>query len=376
MLSACASYQTDVPIDNIDVPLSVDQAPTRSAAPVVTAVASMPAKVSVLLPLQGDFIKAGKAVRDGYLNAYYQANVSQSVNLTVVDSQKTPDITSLYQQAVATNNPALIVGPLTKADVTTLAKVATLTVPVLALNRAEVDEPVPNNFYQFSLDPQAEAEMVALRLQHDGYHQVYVVAPSGQWGQSIALSFEKAWLALGGAITNSTTYQDSKQFSSQIQTLLAEGMDPAEPRAIFLVGSATDARALVPIIRNQPEPSSIYALPVVYSGVANVAANTVLNGVIFPSTAWQLDDQSSARQSFAALYPDASEDALRLYGFGMDAFALSQYYLTTKSFSGLNITGYSGQLTLGDAGVIERQLLWASFVTGKSQRLRDSGTRS
>ncbi len=315
LLSACASYQTDVPMDSIDVPESSDPLPMSSAAPV----AILPANVSVLLPLQGDFIKAGKAVRDGYLNAYYQANVSQSVNLTVIDSQKLPDIVTLYQQTLTVNKPALVVGPLTKADVSALAKVPLLATPILALNRADVSDLVPANFYQFSLDPQAEAQMVALRLQHDAYHHVYVVAPSSQWGQSIALSFEKAWLALGRTISNSVTYQDSKQFSAQIQRLLTEGTDSAEPRAIFLVGSAADARALVPIIRNQPEPSSIYALPVVYSGVANSAVNTVLNGVIFPSTAWQLDDQSEARAAFANLYPDASEDELRLYGFGMDA---------------------------------------------------------
>ena len=361
LLSACADYGMNVPEENLD---SL-QVPARVAASPSTDLTSL----SLLVPLEGDFNKAGQAVRNGYLNAYYQANISQTTSLHVVNSQATANILSLYQQTVSSNKPTLIVGPLTKNDVTALAKEALLSTPVLALNHAEVDGSVPSNFYQFSLDPQVEAQMVAERMQQQGYRQVYVIAPKSSWGQSIAASFGKAWLALGGAIVDSGTYQSGVNFTSDAQTLFANPGPSTDHVAIFLVASALDARTLVPIIRNQPIQVPIFALPGVYSGVPNIAANSVLNGVMFPTTAWQLDANSGARQSFANLYPDASEDELRLYGFGMDAFALSQYYLAKQSFEGLNIAGYSGQLTLGESGVIDRHLIWATFVAGIGQRL-------
>lgn len=361
-VTACADYSR-APEETLVVPVQAST-PVNPAGDSTT-----PVKVSMLVPLQGDFSKAGQAVRNGYLNAYYQANVSATMGLTIVNSQATTNILSLYQQTLTQNNPAMVVGPLTKADVTALAKESLLSVPVLALNRAEVTTPVPNNFYQFSLDPQADARMVAERLASEGYQQVYVVAPEGDWGQSIAASFGQAWLAQKGSISNSATYKSGQNFTAEAQLLLANHGQINEKVALFLVANATDARVLVPIIRNQPTQLPIYALPVVYSGVPNSAANAVLNGVNFLTTAWQLDSQSAARQSFANLYPDAGEDELRLYGFGMDAYALSRYFLTNHRLEGANIAGYSGQLTVAANGVVNRRLIWATFVGGLSQRL-------
>jgi outer membrane PBP1 activator LpoA protein len=206
---------------------------------------------------------------------------------------------------------------------------------------------------------------VAQKMESDGYQRVIVIAPDGNWGQSISASFGKAWLALGGQIVNSAAYQKAQDFTDQAQTLsdADSGSDASPKTAIFLVANAQDARVLVPMLRHQPTPPVIYGLPMIYSGVPNAALNATLNGVFFPSTMWQLDSQSPARQRYANLYPDASEDALRLYGFGMDAFSLSQYYLKQHSFAGVNLAGYSGQLSLVD-GVIERQLVWAHFDAG------------
>lgn len=357
LLAACAN-QSHAPVDNLN-PQASHSAPANNPAPAKS-------KVSLWLPLQGNFAAAGQAIRDGYLYAYYQNPQTSMAVPHVINSQSLNNVLALYQQTLTTDHPDLLVGPLTKNDANALAKEALLGTAVLALNRTD-DLPQANNFYQFSLDPQAEARLVAIRLHQDGYQQVVVVAPSGEWGQSIAAQFGKAWLALGGQIKDSSTYQDPQQFTQSAQTLLDESkaLDPKQT-ALFLVANAQDARLLVPMLRYQATVLPIYALPIIYSGVANEAANTALNEVIFPSTQWQLDSQSQARQAFAALYPDATEDALRLYGFGMDAYALSQYYVDHHGFNGLNLAGNSGQLTLAEHGVIERQLSWATFKQGKA----------
>lgn len=352
LLTACAS-QTNAPVEPVD---------SNHNQPVPAPVKAAPSKVSLLLPLQGDFITAGQAIRDGYLQASYQAKAE--AQLTVINSQSGATIVNLYQQTLTDHQPDLVVGPLTKADVNALAAQPLLAAPVLALNRVDTAAALPADFYQFSLDPQAEARLVAQKMHADGYQKVIVIAPEGNWGQSIAASFGKAWLALNGQIINSAAYQKAQDFTAQAQTLLEDhGSDASPQTAIFLVANAQDARVLVPMLRHQPTPWLIYGMPMIYSGMPNAALNAALNGVIFPSSLWQLDSLSPARQNYANLYPDASEDALRLYGFGMDAFALSQWYLQQHSFSGVNLVGYSGQLTLVD-GVIERQLVWAHFDAG------------
>lgn len=348
LLTACAN-QMHAPVESVNT-----QAPQ-------TSVKAGPSQVSLILPLQGDFTTAGQAIRDGYL----QASANANMNLTVINSQNGATIANVYQQTVAAHKPDLIVGPLTKADVNALATQPQLTTPILALNRVDTTTQLPLDFYQFSLDPQAEARLVAQKMHDDGYQHVIVIAPAGNWGQSISASFGKAWLALGGRIVNSAAYQKAQEFTAQAQTLVDSdaALDASAQTAVFLIANATDARVIVPMLRHQPTPLVIYGMPMIYSGVPNVALNAVLNGVIFPTSLWQLDSQSATRQRYANLYPDASEDALRLYGFGMDAFALTQYYLTQHSLAGVNLTGYSGQLTLVD-GVIERQLIWAHFDAG------------
>lgn len=84
-------------------------------------IASRPEKIALALPLEGPFGKAGKAVRDGFLAAYYMddsADRSQT-DIRVFDTSGTA-FASLYQELV-TEGFDLVVGPLEKEALTTLA---------------------------------------------------------------------------------------------------------------------------------------------------------------------------------------------------------------------------------------------------------------
>jgi outer membrane PBP1 activator LpoA protein len=115
LLTACAS-QMNAPVERVD----------SQAVPAATATKAEPSKVSLLLPLQGDFTTAGQAIRDGYL----QASTNTDMSLTVVNSQSGTTITNLYQQTLSAHKPDLVVGPLTKADVNALAAQPQLTTPI------------------------------------------------------------------------------------------------------------------------------------------------------------------------------------------------------------------------------------------------------
>ena len=109
-----------------------------------------PKKVSLLLPMQGKLAKAGRAIRDGFFAAYYHA-AKQGWNVPIVSVLDTSSATigTVYDRAVG-DGAELIIGPLSKDNVTSLQLRSQLPVTTLALNY--LDDAQPNdNLFQFGL---------------------------------------------------------------------------------------------------------------------------------------------------------------------------------------------------------------------------------
>lgn len=356
LMNACANYN-QAPVSDLG----------ETAADKVGSSTQTTKKVVLLLPLQGDFAKAGQAVRDGFLQKYSQNDLQKTTGVKVLDSRAYPSIHEAYAAALD-QKPDLIVGPLTKDDVQGLVSQGPLTVPTLLLNQVGTGNLSPDNkVYQFSLDPQADAAMLARKMNQLGFTQVYIVAPKDNWGQGIAASFGRQWLALQGKIVNSLAYDSQTDLSAGLQELFVnvDNSDLTNKQAIFLVASADKARLLAPMLKTQAAKLPIYTLPLVYNGLPQVNLNQPLNAIFFPSTNWLLNSSGAARQEFANVYPDASGDDVRLYGFGADAARLAKYYLNhANSFTGLALKGYSGDLSMDGDGIIKRQLLMATFQQG------------
>jgi len=120
---------------------------------------AMPVHVALLLPATGRVAVASAAVRDGFFAAFFHAPVSQEQRPTikVYDTGGTAGgALSAYQQAVA-DGASLVVGPLSRGAVGSLFSQASLPVPVLALNYAQGNQPIPAGSAEFALLPEAEA---------------------------------------------------------------------------------------------------------------------------------------------------------------------------------------------------------------------------
>ena len=100
-------------------------------------IAERPQKIALLLPQQGKLGKAGRAVRDGFMAAYYQAKQqnNQTPQIILYDSHA-KDVIKLYEQAVS-EGVQLIIGPLDKPKVTQLSQLDQLPVATLAVNYSE-----------------------------------------------------------------------------------------------------------------------------------------------------------------------------------------------------------------------------------------------
>ena len=111
--------------------------------------------IALLLPLNS---AAGKAVRDGFMAAYYSHPSGHTVKLYDTSGQ---DINSVYARAL-NEGATLVVGPLTKPEVSRLQSSGQVSVPTLALNNISTSGS-HSDFYQFALSPNDEAEQAARR---------------------------------------------------------------------------------------------------------------------------------------------------------------------------------------------------------------------
>ncbi|MCD6048029.1 MAG: LppC family lipoprotein [Gammaproteobacteria bacterium] len=327
--------------------------------PPVSAPSNLPQKLVILLPQQGDFSAAGKTVQDGFNAAYQQASGAANIKVTILDSENYPTPAQAYQ-AAQDAQPGLIVGPLTKPAVNALSLQAGLPVKTLALNQADPNAVAPLNLFQFSLSPQADAQQVAQKMLQENLQKVIVVAPTGDWGQGISESFGQTYLAGQGQIVDSVSYDPNGDVAADVQKMMqVHGSDDFKGAAIFLVSTAKNSAAAVAAVK--PLNLPIYTLPIIYSG----SNETVLEGLHFAASPLMLDPQNPVRVAFMKANPNATQQDLNLYGFGMDAFLLAQYALKTGGFESLALQGNSGYLTMDTTGVVRRELTWATVVGGK-----------
>ncbi|MGH8475893.1 MAG: penicillin-binding protein activator, partial [Methylococcales bacterium] len=177
---------------------------------------TMPEAIAVLLPLSGPYAPSGEAVRQGILVArkYNQAN---QVTTRFYDSEHA-DIAKLYRRVVA-EGADIVIGPLEKPLLKSLATRVRLSVPVLGLNQVpELNVPM---LYQFALNPEDEVDQAANSAWFDGYHRALILAPANTHGRRLADDFSRKWQQLGGEIARSESYNPkNNRYNEVIRRLL------------------------------------------------------------------------------------------------------------------------------------------------------------
>lgn len=352
----------------------------------------VPTRIALLLPLHGPHAASAKAIRDGFLTAYYQKTRSGhgSAEVKVVDTTQYPNARAAYQAAVEQGSD-FIVGPLRKESVAELAN-HNLSVPVLALNTLpNASMRGPHNFYQFGLPPEMEARTVAEKAWSDGHRKALIIVPKNQWGQRMRQSFQDHWTRMGGQVIATEAYTNATGLTDNVQRLLA--VDQSEQRTkalkklglhinaearrrqdvdfVFMAAKPTFARQIKPLLNfyfasNLP----VYATSNVYSGHPTPKADQDINQVVFCDMPWVLDSTVHSRTTYRAiqkLWPAELQHHPRLFALGIDAYHLSQKLNQLQVFPDFSISGMTGMLRLNSSRQIERQLLWAQIVNGVPQ---------
>lgn len=344
-----------------------------------------PGSIAVLLPESGPFAQASKAIRAGIMAAYtHQDSNAAKPAIRFYDTEYSTAV-ALYNQAVS-DGAELIIGPLRKDRIQSLADSVVFDIPVLALNHIEGLQ--KNNLYQFSLSPMDDVDQITRKALHDGHQKALLLLPESTQGKRIADYFMEYWQEFDHSILESQTYnRKDTDFSSAIKKLL--NFDESENRynrlrqlipsvkftprrrqdadVILLSAYGNEARLINPQLHYyQAANLPVYALPAIYTGQPNPSLDQDLNKITFCDTPWLLDsDQGklsmSALQDIWRQFPNSY---LRLIAMGIDAYNL---IAQLDKIDVIPYTGATGTLSLMFDGRIKRELVCARFTEGRPE---------
>lgn len=353
-----------------------------------------PRHLALLLPLSGNFAAPAKAVRDGFLAAYYNRDSARySPEIRIYDT--TDDVAvglETYQEAIS-DGANFIVGPLHKPLVEALASLEQITVPTLALNYWSDPGMKANNFYQFGLLPEDEARQVAERAWLDGHSNALILAPEGEWGDRMASTFHEHWLQLDGHAIETQRYQpsvhdfaepviqllnidESRQRKRELQQLT--GLDiKFEPRRrqdvdfIYLAAFPNQARQIRPQLKfYYASQIPVYSSSHVFSGEQNTTLDRDMDGIIFSDMPWVLTNGEGNQLNWKLFTDTWRSNAIpfkRLYAMGIDAYRLISHLSQMRDNPQAHLSAETGKLYLDEANRIHRQLIWATFRSGRPQ---------
>lgn len=363
---------------------------------IATLAESRPEKIALALPLEGPLATAGKAIRDGFLAAYYLDDSADrgETDIRIFNTAGTA-FADLYKQ-LSEQDIDLIVGPLEKESLAGLGSMNTLPVPALGLNYLPADTTPADGLYQFGLSAEDEARQIADRLAAEQLRQVLVLIPGGEWGDRVEAALLKRMASNEGvALDIERFYREdnlravtadllgitvSRDRAIQVERTI--GMDVEfEPRrrqdadAIVMVAEPTVARQFKPLFAFYfGGDLPVYSPSIIYEGTPAPSRDRDLNGVIFTDIPWVLGDDNELRTRATENLSGTRGQPGRLFAMGADAWHLSKRLPLLRQVESASISGQTGILTMTAEGSIHREQLWAQFRNGAPELIPDPAT--
>lgn len=352
--------------------------------------ATRPSAITLALPFSGPVEHVGKAVRDGFMAAYYDtltANNAAALKISFFDTNRTP-IETLFSPGQQNND--LIVGPLTKPEVNKVSALELNQTSVLALNYLDApnslsNPSLPEKLYQFGLNPDIEITQIAELLNQRNQHKVAFIGPESELGfrlyDALVIELQKH----EGQIIESIFYKDQKSLSNSVAKLLGTDQSQArkrhiqnitgvnvefEPRrrqdidAIFMLAKPPIAKQLNPLFAYHYGGD----IPI-YSGsqIHQIEEDkNDLDNISFVDMPWMLSNTINIKNSIQEAIPSSASQYTRFYALGADAFAMAPRLELLRTVKGSQLQGQTGTLTIDENGIVNRQLEVAIFKKGRA----------
>jgi outer membrane PBP1 activator LpoA protein len=311
------------------------------------------------------------------------APANYAVKVYDTTTQPLPQLLAQVQREGA----ALVVGPLLKEQVNTLAGITT-PLNILALNQPENLKNAQNLCY-FALSPEDEARNAAHHIWSQHKMAPLLLLPAGSLGDRIAQAFTSEWQKQGG---NSVMQQSLKPYAelkgaaqsggglhlSGVPVVVAHPADstpvmasqPAPSAggidAIYIVTTQEEMTLLKPMIdlsfsgQNKP---TIYASSRSNQAGLGPDSRLELEGVQFSDIPLLTGANPALMQQAAAQFHN-DYSLMRLYAMGFDASTLAKNFVQMRQVAGFQLPGMTGELTANDSCVIQRKLPWMQFHQG------------
>jgi outer membrane PBP1 activator LpoA protein len=334
-----------------------------------------PIRVGLLLPTRSETLgAAAEALRAGFLAAWERDR--DNITVTVLETgDVAQDILSTYAKAL--ENQDLVVGPLSRSAVTTVAGSPLVSKPTIVLNYPEGHgqsgaASLPDNMLAIGLSIEEEARQVAqwAAADHPG-GSALVLTTGTQWQRRVAAAFAGQWQRLGFAVrmvelsapdsylSDPELVQLRARLRQESPSLLFSAMSADQTRQLRgALGSALSTEPTNPIISTadaMPAPPAapaeqfsnlpIYGTSALNPGGGNSFASQDLDGVRLLDLPWQIQRDHPA----VMVYPHQSQaggaDMERLYALGIDAYRVAREIGRHPS-GRFHLDGVTGKLTI------------------------------
>ena len=353
-----------------------------------------PRTIALLLPQNGPLAEASRAIRDGFVAAYwstqltdeFEAHRQQKILVYDTFGNTMADVVSRAQA----DGAQILLGPLSKSNVQSMGTLKT-AIPTIALNRVNptlqpkrTEARGPNGrIPQLSLAVEDEAVELAKRISNEGSTRIIVFRDRTSWSN-------RAYAAFAASISNSveivslTTFDDLKDVTNAVGRALdidASLMRHTNVQRLvrreieFVPRRRSDIHAVVGLVGSKEYASLVAALDFhfgsdipLFATSAAVRSDVPIkkkNGTRFvalPLTLFSF----RLRHDLENAFPVAKQNP-SFYALGIDAYRLANQF--ERLMAGVSIPATTGNLKLSRNNLIQRVPAWGQ-ITNNSRIAR------
>ncbi|WP_287112215.1 penicillin-binding protein activator [Methylobacillus sp.] len=316
------------------------------------AATSADGKIGIMLPFAVEtYYPVADAIEQGFAAAQSLAGDQRELILYATDGNPA-NIVATYQRA-ADDGMQMVLGPLTRDEVTRLSQQQALNTPTLALNQPDNIPGNTPNLYIFGLSLEVEIAQLVRMAQQLGMQTATIAAGANHLAERMAQAFSSAWSDAGGRITQQLTFDENSD-PAELQANIAS--NPSD--LIFLAANYEEGRAIRPYLDTA---TPTFATSHIYAGIPQDPDNASLNAVRFVDMPWLFEPDAPA---FSDLRPAASAlppgEMQRWFALGADAYHILDH-ISKHPQQAHTLQGLTGKISISADGIITRELASGHF---------------
>nr|WP_198982042.1 penicillin-binding protein activator [Herbaspirillum sp. ASV7] len=361
---------------------SANEAPAPEAGSDMQAPpAAAPVRMALLLPNRsGAFGAAADAVRTGFLTAY--ARQKDNILLAIVETgDSAQDMQRAYDEASAKYD--ILIGPLSRSAVTSVAQSGRVTKPTIALAQpdlaGEAETPLPPLMLTAGLSIDEEARQVANWVEKEkAPGKIFAISTNVAWQKRAARAFQLRARQLGLQVETLELSTPSNALSAPGLAQLAKRVEQEKPALIFVALDASQTVQLRNAVGNElPLYGTSQINPFTLNRSNPNDKLPELDGVRLIDIPWQLQADNVAVARYPRPASNEGErpnaDLARLYALGIDAYRVA--YGIAQQRPSFDMDGVTGRLSVnmanGGTTYFQRQETQAIYQDGWPMPIAD-----